>query len=447
MNASREVGTVDIFRDAWIPTDKGILSPVDALSQASRAAWPRGDWNAATLMFLHAMVQTAVVINDKCPDQDTWLALMNTPPYNLHEWFDGLNVGPMAWQCGTAMGEVQVAAILPETPGDNALKSASDIMRWQQDAPTSLTVPEAQIAIISDNFWGMPIGSGHRIGCRGYSPMTTMVEPTTLDAKLWDRVWLNVFPKQWWDGHYRSSTPFIFPWQKELPTGEVTPDNAHSLEMLWQMPRRWRMIIDADGMVSTLMRQGDGRNYIGWEHPLTGCFLTIDKLTKAKRWVATKINPHIGFREWAAIAVGLKEKARQPAVVARYVEGRRWRGKPIRLRCFGWTLAGKSIGTWVDLVVPLYVDVDHTQLEQAIATAEMVRANLSRCLKGVAKHLANDANRLYQAMETEFYRRVSATDWEGWEMALRRQAREILWEIAALHRHDMYATAKAVATL
>ncbi|MCX7170398.1 MAG: type I-E CRISPR-associated protein Cse1/CasA [Proteobacteria bacterium] len=442
MNALPEANAMDIFRDAWIPTDKGILSPADALNQASRAAWPRGDWNAATLMLLHAMVQTAVVTNDKCPDRDTWLDLMESPPKNLHEWFDGLDAGPMAWQCLTAEGDVPVAAILPETPGDNALRNTSDIMHWQQDAPTSLTVHEAQIAIISDNFCGMPIGSGHRIGCRGYSPMTTMVEPENLDATLWDRVWLNVFPKQRWDDRYRSRTPFIFPWQKELPTGEVTPDNAHSLEMLWQMPRRWRMIIGTNGMVSTLMRQGDGRNYVGWEHPLTGLFLTT-----AKQWLGTKINPHIGFREWAAIAVGLKEQARQPAVVARYIQDRLWRGKPIRLRCFGWTLVGKSIGTWVDLVVPFYVDVDHAQLEQAIATAETVRANLAGRLKGVSKHLANDAIRLYQAMEPEFYRRVAATDWDGWEIALRRQAREIFWEIAALHRHDMYATAKAVATL
>ena len=434
---------MDIFRDAWIPTDKGILSPADALSQATRAAWPRGDWNAATLMLLHAMVQTAVVINDRGPDSDTWLDFMEVPPKNLNEWFDGLDAGPMAWQCPTAKGDVPVAAILPETPGENALKKASDIMRWRQDAPTSLSIQEAQIAIISDNFWGIPGGRGHREGCRGRRPMTTMVEPATLDATLWERVWLNVFPKQWWDVRYRSGAPFTFPWLKQLPTGEVTPGNAHSLEMLWQMPRRWRMDIDADDRVSTLVLQDGGRNYVGWEHPLSGFFLTAEN-----RWVVRKINPHIGFREWAAIAAGLEEKARRPAVVVRYVEDRLWRGQPIRLRCFGWALGdADAVGAWVDLVVPFYVDIDHLQLEQAIATAEKVRSNLAGRLKGIAKHLANDAIRLYQSMEPEFYRRVAATDWEGWEIALRRQAREILWEVAALHRHDMYATAKAVSTL
>lgn len=436
-------GQIDILRDAWIPTDKGVLSPVDALRYASRPTWARGDWNAATVMFLHALVQTAVVLSEKCPDRKAWLGMLDSPPSDFLSWFNGLDAGPSPWQCCTAVGEVPVASILPETPGENALKKSSDIMRWQQQAPTSLSLYEAQIAIISDQFWGIPGGRGHREGCRGRRPMTTMVEPASIDSRLWEKIWLNIFPKDAWQGLYGSDVPFEFPWKKPLPTGQVTPANAHSLEMLWQMPRRWRIKVDPDGRVSRLLLQGDGREYVGWIHPLTGLFLTAKN-----EWVKTKINPHIGFRDWSAIAVGISEKARVPAVVNRYLQDRKWRGSPIRLRCFGWALGdADAVGAWVDLVVPLYVEVDHVQLEEAVATAEKVRSALAGRLKGIQKYLANDANKLYQALEADFYRRVSATDWDGWELALRRQARNIFWEIATLHRYDMYKTAEAAATL
>ena len=434
---------MDILRDAWLPTDQGILSPAEALGRATRPTWARGDWNSATVMFLHALVQTAVVLNNTCPDRATWIRYLDSPPDTILGWFDGLDAGANPWQCDTAVGDIPVAAILPETPGENALKKSSDIMRWQQQAPDSLSVQEAQIAIISYQFWGIPGGQGHREGCRGRRPMTTMVEPASPEATLWERVWLNVFPKDAWENRFPSSTPFVFPWMKPLPVGEVTPDNAHALEMLWQMPRRWRIKVGTDGRVSTLVRQGGGRNYVGWTHPLSGFFLT-----SANEWVETKINPHIGFREWAAIAAGITEKARVPAVVNRYQQDRLWRGKPIRLRCFGWALGdADAVGSWVDLVVPFYIDVDHVQLEEAIAMAEKVRSALAGRLKGIEKYLANDAVKLYQAMESEFYRRVGSTDWDGWEQALRSQARTIYWDIATLHRHDMYDTAKAVATL
>jgi CRISPR type I-E-associated protein CasA/Cse1 len=434
---------IDILRDAWIPTDAGVLSPVDALLNARRPNWRRGDWNAATLLFLHAMVQSAVVLNGRCGNRAEWIALLESPPADLMQWLDGFDAGPLPWQCPTAKDAYPVAAVLPETPGENALKKSSDILKWQQHAPESLPFPEALIAIISYQFWGIPGGRGYREGCRGRSPMTTVVEPEGIDGSLWDRVWLNVFPKEVWDARYRSGAPFEFPWKKPLPSEPVTPDNAHSLEMLWQMPRRWRLKVDEDGLVRTVYQEGNGRNYTGWEFPLTGFFYA-----STKEWVEMKMNPQIGFKEWASIAAGLNQRARVPAVVNRYLEDRLWRGKPIRLRCFGWALGdAAAVGAWVDLPVPYYHDVDHEKLEEAISTAERVRSHLAGALKGVEKYLANEAVRLHQTLEAEFYRRASASDWEGWEKQLRSKARELYWDIATLHRHDMIEVSKTMARL
>lgn len=434
---------MDIFRDAWIPTDVGTLSPVDALIRAKRPAWPRGDWNAATVLFLHALMQTAVVINNKCQDRRSWISQLDTPPADLLTWIDGLDVGPLPWQCATAKDLCPVASLLPETPGENALKKSSDILTWHQHAPASLSFPETMIAIISNQFWGIPGGRGYREGCRGRSPMTTMVEPQDVEASLWKRVWLNVFPKDDWEKRYKSGVVFEFPWKRPLTAAEVTPANAHSLEMLWQTPRRWRIQVNDDGGVTHVFQEGNGRNYTGWEFPLTGFFFA-----STKEWVEMKMNPHIGFKEWASIAAGLTERARVPAVVNRYLQDRLWRGQPIRLRCFGWALGdAAAVGAWVDTVVPFYQDVDHAQLEEAIAMAEKVRSNLAGHLKGVEKYLAGESAKLYQLLESDFYKRVSVTDWTGWEKTLRSTARDIYWNIATLHRHDMIEVAKAMSRI
>jgi CRISPR type I-E-associated protein CasA/Cse1 len=434
---------MDILRDAWIPTDAGILSPIEALTQAKRPNWPRGDWNAATLLFFHALVQTAVVLNGKCLDRSAWISHLDSAPVDLLSWIEGLDAGPLPWQCESAKDMHAVAAVLPETPGENALKKSSDILTWQQHAPISLSYNEALIAIISNQFWGIPGGRGYREGCRGRSPMTTIVEPLDAEASLWQRVWLNVFPKDVWDARYRNGTSFVFPWMRPLTDAEISPANAHSLEMLWQTPRRWRIQVNEDGRVTHVFQEGNGRNYTGWEFPLTGFFFA-----STKEWIEMKMNPHIGFKEWAGIAAGLNEKARVPAVVSRYLEDRLWRGQPIRLRCFGWALGdAAAVGAWIDSVVPFYHDVDHAQLEEAISIAEKVRANLAGHLKGVEKYLSGESVKLYQVLEGEFYRRVSATDWKGWDQKLRSTARDIYWDIATLHRHDMIDVAKAMSRI
>jgi CRISPR type I-E-associated protein CasA/Cse1 len=435
--------TMDIFRDAWIPTDVGTLSPIDALTRAKRPAWRRGDWNAATLLFLHALMQTAVVLNAKCLDRRAWISNLDQPPADLLSWIDGLDAGSLPWQCATAKDLHPVASLLPETPSENALKKNSDILSWHQHAPALLSYPETMIAVISNQFWGIPHGRGYLEGCRGRSPMTTLVEPEDADASLWQRIWLNVFPKADWEARYKNGAAFEFPWKKPLTAAKVTPANAHSLEMLWQTPRRWRIHTDEDAGVTHVFQEGNGRNYTGWEFPLTGFFFA-----STKEWVKMKMNPQIGFKEWAGIAAGLSERARAPAVVNRYLQDRLWRGHPIRLRCFGWALGdAAAVGAWIDTVVPFYQDVDHAQLEEAIATAEKVRSSLAVHLKGVEKYLAGESVKLYQVLEPDFYKRVSATDWTGWEKTLRSTARDIYWNIATLHRHDMIEVAKAMSRI
>lgn len=438
---------MDLLRTAWLPTDRGTLTPVAALREARTVLWRRGDWDMATLCLLHACLQTAVVLRpERCPDRDRWEALLESPPADLDEWLE-LNLGDHPWECTSAEGLVPIATLIPESPGENTIKKASDIGRWQQEVPKALTVAEASIALISDNIWGTRIGAGYRQGCRGEQPLTTLLEPTLPGAPLWARVWLNVLPADRWRERYGAGPcAFAWPWARPLPGTALTPLNTHPLEILWQMPRRWRLVIDDDGLIRQAHRQNGGRNYDGWErlHPLTPYFQKADG-----SWVAAKVGPHTGFDDWAAIALNQRAKT-EPAVVVSEFIANVWRDEPLRLRCCGWALGDAgATGSWIDHVVPFYrkdaVQVD--AIEAALSVAEKQRQRLGAVLKNARRGLQVQAGGLYPRLEAEFYRRLGMDDWDGWEAAVRKAARSLFWDVAGDHGIDLFIAAKVAKSL
>ena len=50
---------LNLIRDAWIPTDRGVATPAEALL-AGTLTWPRADFRAASMQFLIGLTQTAV---------------------------------------------------------------------------------------------------------------------------------------------------------------------------------------------------------------------------------------------------------------------------------------------------------------------------------------------------------------------------------------------------
>lgn len=434
---------MDIFRDSWLPTDAGILSPIDALTKATRFAWARPDWNAASLLFLHAILQTAVVNNKSCGDRDEWFSLLNTPPINLADWLAGFDGGSAPYQCQKVDKKKPVASVLPETPGESTLDKVSDILTWHEQSIVAMTIPEAQIAIMSDQLWGVPGGRGYYEGCRGRRPLTIMVEPLAPNALLWQRVWLNVMPRDRWVDAYGDKPNFDFPWKQEIPDVESTPENTHPLEMLWQTSRRWRMVIGDDDLVREMLTQGEGRQYKGWNHPLTPYFVT-----GKNEWVAFKSSPHVGFNDWAGIAYGLKDKTRRPKALAEYIEDVHSGSLPIRLRCFGHSLGDADApGAWSENVVPFYCGVDHGALEAAIAQAEETRSRLAGFLKGVKPFLANRADQLYSLTEASFFERVTSNNWDGWDQTLRKAANKVYWDTALTHGAGLLQVAQSAKQL
>jgi CRISPR system Cascade subunit CasA len=456
---------MNLIETPWLLTEVGELSPLDALRQASRFTWQRPDWNATSFCFLHALVQTAVVlVPGRCPDRDVWNQYRDAAPMELADWLT-FDLGDRPWECverSTREAEtVPVAALLADSPGENTIKQAKDISRWKEEVPKALSASEAAIALMSDNLWGTRIGSGHRQGARGEQSLTTLLEPTSPDATLWQRVWLNVLPAdEWTDLVARSDeppAPFAFPWQQPLPTRDqaVTPLTHHSLAILWQMPRRWYAVRGADGEVESLHRIKNGRNYDGWElrHPLTPYWQGKDG-----NWFAAKVRPHTGFQDWAAITLGHRAKSKPAAAVTAFLNATSGI-EALRLRCCGWALgdAGDA-GVWVEHAVPFYAKTEEqvAALEQAVFAVEHQLSKLEIAIDAIGKTemkanlikgLKRRAGDFYTVVEPAFFARAATDDWAEWPELLRKQARRLFWELIDDSRVDLLSASKAARSI
>jgi len=434
---------VDLVKTAWLPTDVGMATPADALRRATQTTWKRGDWDGATLLLLHALLQTAVCLKpDRCPGEREWRGYVHAPPEDLSDWLDQ-PIGERPWESLTANGEMHVGRLLFGSPGENAVDvKASDIAVWAQNVPTQLTRGQATIAVVADNLMGTRIGRGHLAGVRGEQPLTTLVEPVQEGASLWERVWLNVLPADAWAKRmHGADVAFCLPWTLEPSEQSITPQNAHSLTVLWQMPRRWRLTIDRDGMVRTIHRQAEGHNYDGWEHPLTPY-----RQLPTGRFPA-KTSPHLGYRDWAGIALNARTDLKPAVVVNEYIENQ-WAGEPLRIRCFGWLLdSAGAPGAWIETLVPFYARADAGAVENALDKVADAEKRVRRALEQVRGGWGRYAERTYALTEPAFFERVATNAWGDWPELVARAIRDVFWSVMEMHRVDVMVATRATGRL
>jgi CRISPR system Cascade subunit CasA len=436
---------MDIVTNAWIPTNVGPRSPASALSQAHTVQWARGDWDSATQCLLVALLQTAVVLDPSlCRDEDQWKELLDASPTDLERWFSTIPLGTDPWQDPTCEGEVPVSALMPEMPGENALKKAADIAVWRIHAPGAITLPEATIALVSDSLWGTGIGAGFKLGARGGQPLTTFVEPADQNASLWRKCWMNVLPAKAWTKRFgRDNHKFVAPWTKPRLNTPLTPRSSHSLTVLWQCPRRWRLIVDDDGMVRRVHRKSHGQDYEGWSHPWTPYVAKEG----GERFPA-RIKAHFGFSDWAGIALNARPLHEPAAVVSQFIQ-HQWQGEQLRIRLFGWMTNNAEAAAWIENTVPFIVEANPAHVASALNETENARRRLYGALKRVdAKgRLTPYVDRLYAVTETAFYTRVRSDDWADWPQVLRQAAQEVFWKAVENLRLDAYDVGKAAHAL
>lgn len=291
----------NIIRDNWLPfklkdgTEQ--ILPMSAIcrSEVIDFALPRADFQGAAYQFAIGLLQTVFA-----PEDDIeWIERYEQAPseQELQEAFKkvehAFNVegeGPLFMQDYDELSTAKpttVAGLLIEAPGANGLKLNTDHF-IKRGIGEVMSLEMAVLALFTLQINAPSGGSGHRVGLRGGGPLTTLIMPTTDEASLWEKLWLNVINLDEWRYPAPDFTDgCVFPWLAKTKTSEkkgseIYQEDVHPLHMFWAMPRRIRLDIDNEEsvckisglltpkIVSTYRTQNYGGNYSGnWAHPFT----------------------------------------------------------------------------------------------------------------------------------------------------------------------------------
>ncbi len=321
--ARRAGGQIDRIRPAEITGDID-NNPVVAIE------WPRPDFRIACIEFLIGLIATA------CPpadDEDGWIEGWHNPPSPealsaalapIAHAFDLDGPGPRFLQDFDELpGEPDTPeTLLIEAPGANTRRNNTALL-VKAGRIECLSRSAAAMALFTLQCYAPQGGSGHRTSLRGGGPLTTLVLPKS-DPSLWKLLWANV-PT----GRAPSETDLtrVLPWLAPTRTAdrfpETTPITAHRLQAFWGMPRRIRLEFrenvggrrcdltgDIDDVIVVGWRQQkNGVKYTAWDHPLSPSY----KDTKGNGWITQLAKSGIGYRDWAALAIGDEDGMRRPA--------------------------------------------------------------------------------------------------------------------------------------
>lgn len=343
----------------------------------------RADFNGALMQFAIGLLQSV-----SPADRDTaWRALFRQPPEagTLQQWFepvlpafefdvDGARFMQDFSLKSDEAGLNPIAALLIESPGENALRNNSDhfIKRGRIDG---LCPDCAALALFTLQTNAPSGGVGYRTGLRGGGPLTTLLKAGESQS-LWHDLWLNVLPRNLHlelCGNAALTLPHHrFPWLADIavtqPGQETAPEQVHPDHLFWAMPRRIRLRLDepaaghcdlcgrpSDRLIRHFDAKNYGLNYKGaWRHPLSPYYALKGE------WLPLHPQPGgIGYRHWLAWVLGVsdgKEPLRSAQNVVLVADGSRSRliGPSLRLWAFGYDMDNMKPRCWYEACLPLY---------------------------------------------------------------------------------------------
>lgn len=451
---------MNLLHDPWMPVrdDAGMrhwIAP-DRLAEPQWRAFDadRPDFNGALAQFAIGLLQTTTPVDSPIE----WRRCLNSPPSGdtLRQWFAPVTEafvfdgdGPRFMQDadlgdkGVAVNEI--AALLIESPGEQALKNNTDhfVKRAQIN---KLCTACAATALFTLQVNAPAGGAGHRTGLRGGGPLTTLVlapEP----ASLWQHLWLNVALRSVYLGQGGDKTlaepQRSFPWLTSIDrlqapgaTAQIAQSQVHPAHLYWAMARRIRLeaaapnrgSCDACGRDGTKLytryaTKNYGLNYKGeWNHPLSPYYETKEG------WLCVHPQPGgIGYRHWMAWVLGAatdRQSVRAASVVQRALALPLQTLKgPLRLWAFGYDMDNMKARCWYEATLPLYhladCGADAQRAVQAEVTRWLAGADLGGTyLRGAIKDAWFDADArgdfsqvdaaFWGATESGFYRQLQA---------------------------------------
>lgn len=484
---------MNLLKDNWIPIvrvngERSKVAPWQ-IAQLENPAMdiqaPRPDFTGALYQFLIGLLQTAFAPND----QDEWLRLWECPPStkdlrtileSLSPAFELINANGPAFLQDYALAEGELkplAALLIEFPGAKTIKDNLDHF-IKRDTATLFCESCLATALFTLQTNAPLGGVGHRVGLRGGGPLTTLLLPSTDNATLWRKLWLNVLVQETSSPIPAAADSTVFPWMGPTRISEnggnsTLPGDVNKLQVYWGMPRRIRLGCSSqsgncslcgehsNSLYNQFRTKNYGVNYEGpWVHPLTP-YRYDPKNMKPPNSVKGQ-QGGLGYRHWLGIAWtrGANGTGQSPAANVRefnleraeLLEENGTGDGATRLWCFGYDMDNMKARCWYEARMPVvrisddYRDMFECFVSLLVDAAQEVLRELHAQIKAAWFNRPGDIRgdmsaidmSFWERTEQPFYRQLelleslsadirflSPTTANEWAVLLRRTAAEL----------------------
>ena len=322
---------LNLVRDAWIPVRVGTqtrhVRPWEIVNPAIESVdWSRGDLNLACLELLIGLVLIADPPKDKADLVERFYrpeaGRLRDRMEALAGYFEVGGAGPRFMQDiepfeNSEKSEPRPVELIFIDAGGMRTRVKNADIAVRRGRYESLSLGVGAMALYALQSWAPAGGPGQLTSLRGGGPLVTLAQAEDLDSHgLWRTVWLNT--------PYGVAEPAheverALPWMREtrsMGTGEIVKcDEEPPALALFAMPRRIRLVLDGDRVVSYVLRK-HGARYDGWEHPLTPHRWS----EKAGKAMAVSAQPgRLSYRNWLGTVLdhASSQKWRCASVVAR----------------------------------------------------------------------------------------------------------------------------------
>ena len=307
-----------------------------------------------------------------------------------------------------------IDALFIDAPGTSTIRDNADhfVKRGRTNA---LSRAGAAIALATLQTSAPSGGAGHRTSLRGGGPLTTLVlpgQPGKTEPTLWQSLWANVPNRQDDDAlDLKRVFPWLSPTRVSDKAGvETTPTDVDPLQCFFGMPRRIRLVFEANpsqlpcdllGIVDDVIVTGYvtrpwGTNYTAWSqgHPLSPYY-------RPKKDAVEYLPLHlqssrVGYRQYLGLALKSEASLRLPArsVSEFYTRAQEFRGvekqaaKNSRLVAAGYAMDNMKPLDFGEALMPLIVTGDpsddglvHDFAERFVKAADLVANQLTNAVR------------------------------------------------------------------
>ncbi|MEP3350910.1 MAG: type I-E CRISPR-associated protein Cse1/CasA [Marinomonas sp.] len=446
---------MNLVKDPWLPMrlEDG-SQQVLPMSQISRSdvvdfALPRADFQGAAYQFAIGLLQTVLAPSG----QSEWLKAYEAPPsqetlekafQKVEHAFHGEGDGPLFMQDFDLLEKQKpttVSGLLIEAPGENGIKNNTDHF-IKRGIGEQMSLEMALVALFTLQSNAPAGGAGHRVGLRGGGPLTTLIQPATEGATLWQKLWFNVINRENWvydDPDFTDGS--VFPWLAPTKLSdkkgtEIYESSVHPLHMFWAMPRRIRLEVQGKSgtcqisgkttskLVTEYRTQNYGHNYSGqWAHPLTP--YKGDPKKSDAEFLSIKGQPGgIHYKIWDVLTFSSSESAQKCAKAISHFENIAFNTKTFRqvrprVWVFGYDMDNMKARCWYSTTMPLF-QFDPEQQDDLLAEVKYLQKLSSDALWHLRSEIKaawfekpGDAKGDMSFIDLEFWQRTEVVFFEA----------------------------------